>query len=56
MIYRDLGKVTSEYLDSKTLRDITLSAGFTKLTPEELALREAEEKLDERDAKKGKEK
>ena len=56
MIYRDLGKVTSEYLDSKTLRDITLSAGFTKLTPEELALREAEEKLEERDAKKGKEK
>ena len=56
MIYRDLGKVTSEYLDSKTLRDITLSAGFTKLTPEELALREAEEKLEDRDAKKGKEK
>ena len=56
MIYRDLGKVTSEYLDSKTLRDITLSAGFTKLTPEELALREAEEKLEERDAKNGKEK
>ncbi len=52
MIYRDLGKVTSQYLDSKTLKDITLSAGFTKLTPEELALREAEEKLDERDAKK----
>ena len=54
MIYRDLGKVTSQYLDSKTLRDVTLSSGFTKLTKEQLEEKEEKEEREEQEEKAAK--
>jgi|GEM_PF-161285 len=54
MIYRDLGKVTSQYLDSKTLRDVTLSSGFTKLTKEQLEEKEEKEEREEQEEKASK--